>query len=117
MGRKILLFLFVTAMVALSFSSCKKDKLLTDSGASLGFSEDTVKFDTVFTTVGSATQVFTVINSYSQPLNISSIYLATGAASYFRLNVNGTPGRSFQDVEIGAKDSIWIFVEVTVDPN
>ena len=35
----------------------------------------------------------------------------------FRLNVDGLPGRSFGDVEIGADDSIFIFVEVTVDPN
>ena len=27
------------------------------------------------------------------------------------------PGKSFTDVEIGAEDSLFIFVEVTIDPN
>ena len=101
----------------ISFTACKKDKLLTDSNASLEFSEDTVKFDTVFTTIGSSTEVFVVRNKYDQPLKIGSLYIQSGSGSNYRLNVNGTPGKSFTDVEIGADDSIWIFVEVTVDPN
>lgn len=117
MGRKIFSYIAFAALLALSLISCKKDKPLTDSGATLSFSTDTVKFDTVFTTVGSATEVFTVINPYSQPVSISSISLGYAASSYFRLNVNGTPGKTFHDVEIGANDSIWIFVEVTLDPN
>jgi hypothetical protein len=75
-------------------------------------------FDTVFVTAGSATQEFTVHNPNNRPINISSIRLGNGSSSFFRLNVNGTPGNSFTDVEIGANDSVWIFVEVTVpDPN
>ena len=50
-------------------------------------------------------------------MKVSSIRSATGDQSMFRLNVDGLPGRSFSDVEIGADDSIFIFVEVTVDPN
>jgi hypothetical protein len=111
---RVILFAFGCV---LSFSSCRKDKLLTDSDASLAFSEDTIRFDTVFTTVGSATQVFTVRNNYDQPIKISSITLSPGINDFFRLNVNGTPGKSFTDVEIGANDSIFIFAEVTLDPN
>jgi len=115
---KILFRLAVPAIVILlSFNACKKDKLLTDSGASLEFSEDTIRFDTVFTTVGSATQVFTVRNNYDQPLKISSITLSPDIYDFVRLNVNGIPGKTFSEVEIGANDSIWIFVEVTLDPN
>src|SRR5207244_3135849 len=36
---------------------------------------------------------------------------------YYRLNVDGTPGKSFTDVRIEAEDSLWVFVEVTIDPN
>ena len=111
---RLLPFVFVFLLAA---SSCKKDNLLTDSNASLVFSEDTVMFDTVFTSVGSATQVFTVHNTYNQRLSISSISLANGGASYYRLNVNGVPGKYFSNVEIEANDSLWIFVEVTIDPN
>lgn len=101
-----------------SFSSCKKeDDFNTDSSAKLFFSEDTVMFDTVFTSIGSTTQYLLVYNKDSRPLKISSIRLATGASSYYRLNVDGSPGKSFTDVEIGPKDSLWIFIEITIDPN
>jgi hypothetical protein len=107
----------IAVLFFISFTACKKEKLLTDSNATLEFSDDTVAFDTVFTSVGSATQVFTVVNNYDQPVKIGSLYIASGNSSNYRLNVNGSPGKSFTDVEIGANDSIWIFVEVTVDPN
>lgn len=96
---------------------CKKDEFETGSGAKLEFSEDTVIFDTVFTAVGSATQILTVYNRNDKPINISSINLAAGAPSFFRLNVDGVPGKSFTNVEIGANDSIFVFAEVTIDPN
>jgi hypothetical protein len=96
-------------------TSCKKEKFL-EGVVNLGFSDDTIIFDTVFTTVGSTTKFFRVYNDYNQPVRISKIRLANGSSSYFRLNVDGIPGRSFDDVEIPAKDSIFIFVEVTVDP-
>lgn len=107
-----LLLLFILAS-----SSCKKDDFSDDPTLRLEFSQDTILFDTVFTTVGSATQVFTVYNTSKEAVRISSIRLATGATSNFRLNVDGLPGRSFSDVEIAGRDSIFIFVEVTVDPN
>lgn len=117
MKKLLFRFLLFATISLLSITACKKDKLLTDSGVSLVFSEDTIMFDTVFASVGSATQVFTVTNTYDQPINISSLYLANGGSSVYRLNVNGTPGKSFTNVEIGANDSIWIFAEVTIDPN
>lgn len=117
MIRTFFRLLLIALAASMVFGACKKDKLLTDSDVTLEFSEDTIHFDTVFTSVGSATQVFTVRNTYDQPVSISAIYLSSGTASYYRLNVDGTPGKSFTNVEIGANDSIWIFVEVTIDPN
>ena len=104
--------------IFLSFiSSCRKDDTLTDPDATLRFSEDTIIFDTVFVTVGSVTEVFKVYNDYNQDINISSLRLATGNPSRYRLNVDGMPGKIFNDVQIRAKDSLYIFVEVTIDPN
>lgn len=74
-------------------------------------------FDTVFVSVGSATQIFTVRNPNDKAVSISSVRLGGGNSSNYRLNVNGVPGRSFSNVEIGANDSIYIFAEVTIDPN
>ena len=104
-------------MVITVFSSCRKENLTTDSSARLAFSEDTLVFDTVFTTVGSVTKYFRVYNNHKNKIRISSISLEKGANSNFRLNVDGVPGTSFTDIEIEGEDSIFIFVEVTVDPN
>ena len=111
--KKSLIFIFFTCFVIIS---CKKEKLFTDSSAKLDFSTDTVQFDTVFTTIGSATLNFKVYNSYNQPIKISSIRLAKGNTSFFRLNINGISTRLLNDVELDAKDSMYIFVEVHVDP-
>ncbi|MBI3502221.1 MAG: hypothetical protein HY063_10540 [Bacteroidetes bacterium] len=99
------------------FTSCRKDKLLTDSSAKLEFSATSILFDTVFTTVGSVTKTFLVYNRHSQTIKISSIKLARGTASSFRINVDGMKGVSFSNIEIKAKDSLFVFAEVTVDPN
>ena len=50
-------------------------------------------------------------------MNISSIRLARGAASFYSLNVDGISGKSFTDIEIAAHDSIYVFVKVNIDPN
>ena len=102
----------------MSVSSCKKEEdFITDSSAHLEFSEDTVMFDTVFVQTGSSTQIFTVRNNSDNAIRIPVVRLGGGNASYYRLNVNGTPGKLVNNVEIGPRDSIFIFVEVTIpDP-
>lgn len=110
-------FQYSIFIFALVFSSCRKDKLITDPSAKLEFSTNSILFDTVFTTVGSVTKTFIVYNKNSQPIRISSIRLARGTFSNFRINVDGTKGVSFSDVEIAGKDSMFVFTEVTVDPN
>ena len=112
----ILLTVLVFGLL-LSEMSCKKDEFTNSSSAKLDFSTDTVLFDTVFTTVGSATEVFTIFNRNDQPVKVSSIRIAGGTSSLFRINVDGISGSSFTDIEIGANDSIFVFSEVTVDPN
>ena len=97
------------------FSSCKKDKINTNAGVS--FSTDTLTFDTLFTSFGSTTKFFTIKNTQKEAIKISSIKLAGGATSSYRMNVDGDAGINFTDVEIPAKDSIYVFVEVTVNPN
>ncbi|MEO8146016.1 MAG: hypothetical protein ABI723_00200 [Bacteroidia bacterium] len=113
---KILTPLFLLITIILWMSSCKKDTFITDSSAKLEFSEDTIIFDTVFVTMGSTNNQLIVHNNNNQKINISSIRLAGGTSSSFRINVDGTPGYIFKDIEIAANDSIFIFVEVTVDP-
>ena len=111
--KHIFLFSILSVFV---LSSCKKDKILSDSSAKLGFSTDSVLFDTVFTQVGSTTKSFRIYNSEKQTLNISKVYLGGGTNSQFRINVDGFSGTTLSDIEILAGDSLYVFVQVTVNP-
>jgi len=105
----------VFAMVIL-LNSCQKDEINTDPGFMLEFSQDTIFFDTVFTSLGSITQSITVHNKSNQKVNISSIRLAGGTASFYRINVDGIASHEVLDIELGANDSMYIFCRVTIDP-
>jgi len=43
---------------------------------------------------------------------IPRIHLEKGAASLYRINVDGKPGHEFQNVPLRKKDSLYIFVEI-----
>lgn len=98
-------------------ASCRKEEnFLRDSSAKLAFSTDSIGFDTVFTTVGTTTKNFRVYNPYKDPIQISSIRLKGGEQSAFRINVDGVSSSNLQNVEILPGDSLYIFVEATIDP-
>ena len=82
----------------------------------LSFSTDTLSFDTVFTDIGSATKEFMIYNTNNDPLEIESIMLANPEVSGFSINVDGRKGNRFQQVEILSHDSLYLFVEVNIDP-
>jgi len=103
----------VTALII----SCRKDeKFITGAGAKLAFSADTVLFDTVFTTVGSATLKLMVYNRHSEAIKISEIKLNGGDASPYKINIDGEDKTIIEDKEISGKDSMYIFVKVRIDP-
>lgn len=99
-------------------ASCQK-KLVWDSNPNLKlqFSDDTVLFDTVFTSLGSATQALMVYNRTNSNLMISHIKLEGGNNSPFRINVDGQPGTVANNIEIRSRDSLYIFARVTINPN
>lgn len=114
--KKFLLLL--SAGWLLCLGACNKDEAFTtDKSAKLAFTTDTLRFDTVFTSVGSAVRYFKIVNPNNRPIKVSRIYLEAGAASKFRLNVDGIPGKEFKDVEIYANDSVYVFAQVTINPN
>lgn len=111
------IFLIGTACIYLALLfSCKKDAIITSPDARLSFSADTLKFDTVFTTVGSVTQSFKIFNDNDQRLILSGIKLMGGSASPFKLNINGVSSPEVTGMELAANDSIYVFVTVTIDP-
>ncbi|MCG8410628.1 MAG: right-handed parallel beta-helix repeat-containing protein [Bacteroidales bacterium] len=110
------IILIITIVLSIAIFSCEKDEYITSSDIKLSFSKDTVMFDTIFTTISSITKQFTVRNSYDKNIKISSIKLAGGTNSAYRLNIDGYSGNILNDIELRRKDSLYIFVEVTVDP-
>ncbi len=105
------------AVIILSLFSCEDEGYMNSPNAQLEFSADTVMFDTIFTNIGSTTQNLRVYNPYNENLLISRVRLAGGDFSSFRLNINGEPVNEAFEIEIPPRDSIYIFVEVTIDPN
>ena len=98
-------------------SSCKKDSFITSEFARVNITADTLKYDTVFTTIGSITKSFKIINDNNQKLRLSKVKLMGGATSAYKMNVNGTAGSEVTNLDIEANDSIYVFVSVTVNPN
>ena len=97
-------------------ASCQKDIISTDPSIKLNFSADTVLFDTVFTTIGSATRYFKVYNRSRSDVNISSVRLAGGTSSPYRMNVDGEATHHARNITLRSRDSLFVFVEVTVNP-
>ena len=114
---KYLLFLLAPLICLLASSCVKEEQFLADSSARLYFSSDTVSFDTVFTAMTPATQYVKVYNRYDEPLLIDAVTVEGPCANRFRINVDGDTGRVARNVEIGAHDSIYIFVQANINPN
>lgn len=106
----------VVVFVSVFYACDNDDNFSTSSNLRLSFSNDTVRFDTVFTTIGTATKRLKVYNRNSDALTISSVELMSPERTGFRMNVDGESGNTVSNVDILGKDSLYIFVEVTVDP-
>ncbi len=96
--------------------SCKKDSFITSPEARVGLSTDTLQFDTVFVNAGSTFRALTIKNENDQTLRLSSVKLMGGTSSVYKMNVDGTPGTQFSNLEIAANDSLFVFVQVNVNP-
>jgi hypothetical protein len=96
-------------------SSCRKNFEYAPSAGNLSFSRDTVFLDTVFNTIGSSTYSLKIYNETRDDVSIPSIRLFNGPASFYRLNVDGVAGKSFQNIPIKARDSMFVFIETTAN--
>ena len=107
--------LFILSLIVL-LSACRKDSFISSADARLSISADTLHYDTVFTSVGSVTQSFKIINDNNQKLRLSSVKLMGGAGSNYKMNVDGIATTEATGIEIEANDSVYVFVQVNVDP-
>lgn len=115
--KNISCLLLASCILIFLHTSCKKDSFITSPDARVRLSADSVKFDTVFTTTGSVTRSFKIINENDQRLKLTRLKLAGGPASAFKININGIAGIEATNLDIAANDSIYVFVSVRVDPS
>ena len=123
MNTRILFRLVIFILGVVVWSSCEDDDDFTTSPSNLlTFSTDSVKVDTTFSQVPTPTQTMWVYNRSGKGLRCTSVRLAKGNQTGFRVNVDGfylgaSEGFQVGDVEIRNKDSIRVFVELTAPLN
>src|SRR5690554_2480744 len=119
---KRLLSFFLCFGILIFWSSCRNDFEFSPSKGKLEFAKDTIYLDTVFTNIGSSTYNLKVYNRSNDDIVIPTIRLENGENSFYRMNVDGSTGlegnqegKFFENVELLAKDSLFIFIETTID--
>lgn len=103
-------------LLLLLLIACGKDRIITAPDARLQLSTDSLRFDTVFTSAGSTYRFLKIINDNDRKLRLDEIELRGGTASVFKLNVDGQPGTRFTSLELAANDSLYVFVQVNIQP-
>ncbi len=116
--KRFFIFLFFLILIA----SCRKDREFSTSKVNFKFSKDTIFFDTVFTKLPgspyprSINKRFIIRNPENKLIKFNA-KLMGGSSSVYRINVDGFSGTDIKDIEIRPNDSLWVFVEATLEPN
>ena len=97
--------------------SCSKDSLINSADARIRITADTLHYDTVFAQTGSVTQSFKIVNENNQKLRLSEVKLMGQAQSSYKINIDGRAVTQASNIDIAANDSIYVFVQVNIDPN
>ena len=119
--NKISLFIIAFFIGCLTIA-CDDDNFEMSPSQTLTFSSDTIRFDTLFSTVPSSTRSFWAFNKTGSGIRCTSVRQERGNQSGFRVNVDGAflgqaSGYAVSDIELRKKDSIRIFVEATFPNN
>ena len=111
MKLKFLLLLLTSLAVACS----DYESFSNNPSYRLTFSEDTIAFDTLVSTIPSSTKTLYAFNNNGSGMRIRSIQLEDGSASHFRVNVDGRylADGIWYDFEIFRHDSLVIRIEMT----
>ncbi|MBX3242599.1 MAG: hypothetical protein KIT80_05615 [Chitinophagaceae bacterium] len=114
MKEKLASILFVI-LFATVYPGCGKQGYITHPGATISVT-DSIRFDTIFTSIGSVTRFFTIINTNNQKLKLNTVRLMGGSQSPYKINIDGIPGEAVHNIDLDAGDSLYVFVSVTIDP-
>lgn len=91
------------------------DRFTVNRGAVLLFSSDTIRFDTVLTTIPSSTRMLTVYNRNKNGLRIQRVWMERMKDSPYQVNVDGislSPAQEAYDFKVRGGDSLMVFVKV-----
>src|SRR5690349_13226992 len=117
MNRRLKTISLVLVLSLCCLLACRKESFITSADARVTITVDSLKYDTVFPTTGSVTQSFKIINENKQKLRLSSVKLMGGAGSMYKMNVDGIATTEATNLEIEGNDSLYVFVQVNVNPN
>lgn len=101
------------ALILLSLGSCLDDEKFTaDGSARLTIRRDSVDLGTILGGELSGTDTLKLFNDNKDGLRLTRIALERGAASPFRVNVDGQPldGGEGADFEVLGRDSLFVFL-------
>ncbi len=107
---------FLLPLLALLAAACSDYESFSDNpGFRLSFSQDTIAFDTLISTIPSSTKTLYAFNNNSDGIRISTIRLEGGGSSHFRVNVDGRflADGAWSDFEVLSKDSLVVRIEMT----
>ena len=114
---KLSIFSLIILSIILLISACDDNEEYNhDPNFRLHFSLDSLTFDTIFSGLSSTTKQLKVYNLSSKAIFLDEIELVNNDETY-RLNINGLVGNNAKQVYIPAKDSLYIFVELSVQDN
>ena len=118
--RRFVLYIVLLLACGGCFWACDdSDSFTLDRNARLLFSTDTLKFDTVISTIGSSTRQMMVYNRNAEGIRVVSVRMKKGEQTPFRVNVHGSflepeSGARAYDFEVRTGDSLRVFAEVTM---
>lgn len=107
--RKHIYILFLSLL----FVACIEDGISVSPAHQPTFSTDTLALGEVFSGEGVPTAAFKVYNPHPKGIMIGRVALEGENAGMFRMNVDGISGNSFENIEVRAGDSIFVFIEAT----
>ncbi|MCZ4694318.1 hypothetical protein DWB61_04535 [Ancylomarina euxinus] len=108
-NRSLIILSFILLIIACD----DKEEFNNDPKFRLNFSLDSLTFDTIFSGIPSITKQLKVYNRSSKAIYIDNIELVNDDETY-QLNINGLVGNKAKQVYIPAKDSLYIFIELSV---
>ena len=113
---KVQRYTYILLIFLLLLNSCYKREFESGSSSSISFSVDTVQFDTIFTKIGSAVKTIKVYNNSNQYVRLNRVLLQKGGNSEFSYNIDGRGGPIVENLEIPGNDSLFLFVNVEINP-